>query len=41
MSKSQIGMRIIKAKGSKLESTSLGRPFNFITAACEVKLLLS
>lgn len=38
---SQRGIRMIKAKGSKLDRTSLGRRRVVIVAACDVKLLLS
>lgn len=37
---SQMGIRISKAKGSKFDKMSLGRPCVDISAACEVKLLL-
>ena len=39
--KSQRGMKMRRAKGSKFDNTSLGIPCVAIVAACEVKLLLS
>jgi len=41
MKRSQMGMRMMSAKGSRLERTSLGRPFRVMTAAWEVRLLFS
>ena len=38
--RSQIGMKMINANGSKLDSTSFGRPWVAIVAAWDVKLLL-
>ena len=38
---SKIGMKMIRAKGSRFDRTSLGRPLVIIVAACEVKLLFS
>src|SRR5580704_13266356 len=37
---SKQGIRMIRASGSRLEKMSLGRPCRFMTAACEVRLLL-
>jgi hypothetical protein len=39
--KSQTGIKMIKANGSRLDRTSFGMPFRVIVAACEVRLLLS
>jgi len=39
--RSHTGIRIIRAKGSKLERTSLGTPCVDMVAACDVRLLLS
>lgn len=38
---SQMGMKRIKAKGSKFDKTSLGTPWVLMTAACEVMLLVN
>jgi hypothetical protein len=38
--RSHSGMKMIKAKGSKLDKTSFGTPLVVIVAAWEVKLLL-
>lgn len=38
--RSHIGMKIMRAKGSKLDNTSFGRPLVTIVAAWDVKLLL-
>jgi len=40
-SKSQTGIKMIKANGSRLDKTSFGKPLRVIVAAWEVKLLLS
>lgn len=39
--KSQMGIRMSRAKGSRLDRTSLGRPCVSIVAAWDVKLLFS
>jgi hypothetical protein len=39
--RSQMGMKMTRAKGSRLERTSLGRPWVDMVAAWEVKLLFS
>ena len=39
--RSQMGMRMIRAKGSRLDKTSFGRPFVVMVAAWEVRLLFS
>src|SRR3569833_2677948 len=36
-----MGMKTIRARGSRFVKMSLGSPFSFITAACNTKLLLS
>ena len=41
MKMSQMGMKMIRAKGSRLDKISLGKPLTTIVAACDVKLLLS
>ena len=38
--RSHNGMKMIKARGSKLDKTSFGRPLVVMVAAWEVKLLL-
>jgi len=38
--RSQIGMKMTNAKGSKLDNTSFGRPWVAIVAAWDVRLLL-
>ena len=40
MIKSQIGIRMISASGSRFDRTSLGKPCVAMVAAWEVKLLL-
>lgn len=41
MKKSLRGMKMRSAKGLRLESTSLGMPLRWRTAACEMRLLLT
>ena len=40
MTRSKIGIRIMRAKGSRFPITSFGKPWVCMVAACEVKLLL-
>ena len=39
--RSQIGMKMIKANGSRLDKTSFGKPLVVIVAACDVRLLFN